>query len=483
MFLFVGLAVALPPVRVEPGVYTVDGREVWLNGFALDGAPGAEDSCQSRALPTVEERRVAARNPAFVPSALFEALANPSDDPCGYSMAVVEAEGIDGWLWFGGAGNHLGESEVRNAPQDPREGVIRVHSVAWSFFGEDAKPAPRGERCVTRDALQPTPAWIAASSVNVRAGRATTFVALDKVEAGGAVKVWHREADWAWVEAPKSVLDTSGSEPNTHECTVFGWVKGEFLTSEKPDPLVFVRQAEAVSAAGSPADAVVPLERAAALHPNNPAIREALAEVYAATGHDKAAVVARQAAALRAKSPSKLGSPGSKALSLATACPAVPLTAAWTSKATGTGCRLPWSAGVTEWLPGASGWVDLDPADLETQCGADPTPDHHALSVAPANLLVRIPPGSASRAVHVRRRVVRGVEEGGQFGFTGFGPWETLVLRSDLGAEAAVVEVPIAAITGGAILSVELDVEVYDLGEGAAPATSTLIQVVWPLNC
>lgn len=477
------IAVAAPPVRVEPGIHRVDGREVWLGGFELDATVGPEDACGPDVRPSADERRVAARSPAFVPSGAFELLALPSDEACGYTTAVVEAEGVDGWLWFGGWGPHLGEGQVVSGEGDGREGVVRVHQVAWHFFGEEAKPAPRASRCVRRDALTPTTAWVSASAVNVRAGRDASFAAVTKVEAGAPLQVWHRDGAWSWVEAPKTVVDRSGSEPETRSCTVFGWVKDEFLAPEPPDAQGLARRAEAALAAGQPAEAAVQLERAAALQPQDPALREALAEAYAAVGHANAAVVARQAAKLRARAPTRAWTPGAAGVSFATLCTADPGTAAWSGKATGDGCLLPWSPGPAEWAPELQGWIDLDPADLETQCGGSPGPRHRELSVAPPALLVRVPAGPDGRGVHVRRRVVRGTEDSGQFDVTGLGPWETVTLRAGLGAEATVLTVPMAELTRAAAHAVIVDVEVFSTADPAGPGSATRVQLVWPLNC
>ena len=145
------LALAAPPIRVEAGVYRIDDREVWLGAYTLDAEAGPPGACDGGTLPTAEERRVAARNPSFTPSTLFEELAMPAAEPCDYSGAVLEAEGVEGWLWFAGWGAHLGEGQVMAGQNDVREGVIRIHSNPWHFWGEEAKPAPRGARCVHRD--------------------------------------------------------------------------------------------------------------------------------------------------------------------------------------------------------------------------------------------------------------------------------------------------------------------------------------------
>lgn len=222
-------------VRVESGVYRLDEREVWLGGFSLDAVAGPEDACTPA--PTAEERRVAARDPAFVPSDGFEALWHSPLDACGIQSAVVEAEGMDGWQWFGGWGERLGEAEVVSGEGDAREGVIRVHSVAYYFFGDDAKPSPRRSRCIERDA----PAWRRAWTLepaDVQAARDGEIV--HSVPKGATLQVWHIADDWAWVDAPKFVEDRSGDEPVTRGCFVPGWVPtkalriSEQLSSEPP---------------------------------------------------------------------------------------------------------------------------------------------------------------------------------------------------------------------------------------------------------
>jgi hypothetical protein len=476
------LAADPAPVRVAAGVYPVGDREVWTGGFTLDGAVGAPDSCAGRslALPLADERRIAAKNPAFVPSKQFEALETPADGPCEYSMAVVEAEGIEGYVWFGGWGEHLGESEIIASQGDVRDGVIRIHMNPWAFWGDDAKPAPRGERCIVREPVTPSPAWVDASSVNVRGGRGTQFAQIHKVLAGTELAVLHREGDWAWVTAPKEVEDTSGSEPTTHSCTVQGWVKSEFLATVRPEPLPYVQQAEAELASHKPADAVTPLERAAALLPHDVAVREALAEVYAATKHDGADVVARQAARLRKASPAVGWEPGKGPVAFATACVG---TGPWTAipaETTATGCAAPWSTADSGYVPGVRGWIDLDPSALSAGCGGPPLTAYRKQLQDPKTLSIQIASGAEGRAVHVRRREIEGFGSEGEFVPSGLGPWTTLALRSDVAAAGAVLEVPMTDVIGTATHAVVVEVDV------AAPdgaASSTVVQIAWPLNC
>ncbi len=223
------LALASPPIRVEAGVYRIDDREVWLGTYTLDADPGPYGACDGGALPTAEERRIAARNPLFTPSALFEELSMPSDEPCFYSGAVLEAEGIEGWVWFAGWGAHLGEGQVMSGQNDAREGVIRIHSNAWSFWGDEFKPAPRGARCIHRDPLSARTVMVNATGVLLRKERGTTAVAVAQAAPRTPVKEWFREGGWSWIEAPRAVIDNSGSEHAVRECTVFGWVSSSSL--------------------------------------------------------------------------------------------------------------------------------------------------------------------------------------------------------------------------------------------------------------
>ncbi|MSQ00807.1 MAG: hypothetical protein EXR71_02815 [Myxococcales bacterium] len=231
MLTFVTLALAAPPIRVDAGVYRLDDREVWLGGYRLDASAGAAGSCDGGALPTVEERRVAARNPAFMPSTLFEELAMPSSEPCAYTGAVLEAEGIEGWLWFAGWGAHLGEAEVMSGQGDAREGVIRIHANPWHFWGDEAKPAPRGVRCVHRDPLSASTVTVGATGVLLRKERGAAAPVVAQVAPRNQVKEWFREGGWSWIEAPRSVSDNSGSEHAIRECTVFGWVPSASLVA------------------------------------------------------------------------------------------------------------------------------------------------------------------------------------------------------------------------------------------------------------
>ena len=219
------------PLRVESGVYPLGEGEVWLGGFVIDDVVGDMQACRDRDLPTVEERRVAARLPGFVPSGVFEALAMPSTDACGYTTAVLEAEGIDGWLWFAGWAPHLGEAEVITGKGSALDGIVRVHANPWHFWGEESKPAPRGARCVTRDPVAPSARHAAPTALSVRAGRVATSPVTEEVAAGVAVTVWHQAGDFAFVEVPRQVIDRSGEGPETRTCTVRGWIPAGALAA------------------------------------------------------------------------------------------------------------------------------------------------------------------------------------------------------------------------------------------------------------
>lgn len=173
-------------------------------------------------------------------------------------------------------------------------------------------------------------------------------------------------------------------------------------------------------------------------------------------------------------------SPASTTVQFATWCSAGPMAARWTGSDRGEGCLLPWSAaGATEWAPDAKGWIDLDPNGLQAVCGGDETPRHRELAVVPPALLVRVPAGEGGRSVHVRRRVLLGVETDGGFRVGGLAPPETLLFREGVGPEGAVLTLPMPAVTAGATMAVALEVEV----SGVAGSRLTVVQVVWPLNC
>ncbi|MCP4504032.1 MAG: hypothetical protein GY822_29255 [Deltaproteobacteria bacterium] len=63
-------------------------------------------------------------------------------------MAVVEAEGVGGSLYFAGWGNHLGEAGVVAGRGNHRAGIVKIGANPWHFLGEESRPAPRKDRCV-----------------------------------------------------------------------------------------------------------------------------------------------------------------------------------------------------------------------------------------------------------------------------------------------------------------------------------------------
>jgi hypothetical protein len=483
LILLAAVAVAGDVFLPQGGVFEVDGREVWLGAFNLDNALSPEGTCA--ALPSADERRIAARLPSFVPSGSWERLASPPDEACGYTSAVVEAEGVDGYLWYGGWADHLGESEVIAGQGDPRDGVIRIHQNPFHFWGEEAKPAPRGERCVVRAPATEAAAWVDASSLNLRTGRGAQFPVVLRLDAGAPLRVLHREVEWAWVSAPREVTDDSGSEGAViRRCEELGWVSAAYLSATAPDGAQYARDGQRALAERRVADAVAPLERAAALYPGSAALREMLADVYTQTGHAEAARAVQQAAALRQLQAARSFAAADPLVGLATVCRGEPSTVPWVAAryptAEGDACLLPFSPdGTTPHLPGVVGWVDLDRSNLQAQCGAGAPPGWQELAVAPTTLFVKVAPGDEGRAVHLRVRPLLGTADEGDLDVTGPGPWSTAVLRA-VDAQGAVIEVPMAELLGDAVHAVELELEVFTRdGHGALVRTALL----WPVTC
>ncbi len=220
-----GVALA---VEVPAGIYAVGDREVYVEAFEIaDTVESKEGFCREAGLriPTSDEWLIAAKHRDFKVSAVFEEVDGPASESCENSMAVLEAEGVEGWMHFAGWGGDLGQAVLLSSKGDPRAGRIRIHQNAWHFWGDDAKPSPRGERCVKAAASRPETAFVQKAPVTLLSKRNAARRNVLTASTGAQVTVFHRAGDWAYVSAEKRVPDDSGSEPRVWSCGIQGWVK------------------------------------------------------------------------------------------------------------------------------------------------------------------------------------------------------------------------------------------------------------------
>jgi len=231
MIWFVAAALA---IEVPAGIYTIGDREVYVDAFEIaDTVLPKEGACREseRRLPTVDEWLIAAQRPGFKVSNHFESLREPPEEHCEVKASVLEAEGIEGWLHFGGWGKKVGESAILGGKGDPKSGHIRTHQMIWHFWGEDTRPSPVGERCVKGKPANPEVQFVQKEPITLKSGRkgGDVFTA----PTGAQIQVFHRADDWAWVSTEKRVPDDTGSEPRVWSCSVRGWVEATSLASDR----------------------------------------------------------------------------------------------------------------------------------------------------------------------------------------------------------------------------------------------------------
>ncbi len=480
----IGAALAAD-VTLPAGVHEIDGREVYSPGFTIDAKAGAHEHCrdQSQELPTADEWHLAAQQKGFKPSGAFERLADPADAACDIRMDVVEAEGVGGHLYFAGWGQHQGEAEVLAGKGSVTQGHVRIHSNAWHFWGDEAKPAPLAERCIQREVTELVKKKVLASSLNIRTRRDLTSDKVHNVGMATEVVVHWVQGDWAWVTAPKSVFDDSGTEPTTHRCTETGWTLEKYLVDELPSLQSMMTQAEAHLAAGRLSDALPLAERAAAWHDGNPALREQLATVYERVESTHAARVRGEAKALRADMRIIPWGPDVTAVKVATWCDGDPAKLPWKTlqdAPAGQACIVPWTEVHYQDRPG---WIDLDPVDLGSQCGDGGTTQvSKRAMVTPETLHLKIAAGTEARGVHLRARSMQGQNMDGEFNETGWGPWRTLSI-AEIGAQDAYLTAPMKAVVDDAGHQVEVGIEVYSLGDAGKPLWSGAVALIWPVSC
>ena len=232
----VWLVAAALAIEVPAGIYTVEGREIWVEAFELSDTLNLNDGACREAkqrVPSADEWLVAAQLPGFKASDRFELVNGPQTEACEFSMAVLEAEGVEGWIHFAGWGASVGESQVLSGKGDPRAGHLRIHQNPWHFWGDEAKPAPRGERCVVKSTDTATETAFARAPVTLRSGRKGEHVDVFKVAKDARLTVLHKQGEWALVSAQKRVPDGAGSEPRVWSCGMEGWAPQSVLAPER----------------------------------------------------------------------------------------------------------------------------------------------------------------------------------------------------------------------------------------------------------
>lgn len=191
-------------LRVEGGIIEYGGDELSINSFTIAAEAGGAETLSDPACedPTVGEYLLAAKLPAFTVSRTFEFVQAPPEDACTWNREVLQAEGVDGNVYFAGIGSQVpGEVTFLSGGTDPRETISRIHSNIYSFWGSEYQPAPRSRRCVHRDENHFPEATIRNKSAQVKSRRASDARTKMTLPRGTRVTVLSMHGDWSFIKA------------------------------------------------------------------------------------------------------------------------------------------------------------------------------------------------------------------------------------------------------------------------------------------
>lgn len=191
-------------IDVAGGIIEVGGEEIFVTPFSvsreaeINNEPDAPD-CEN---PSIPEYLMAAKVPGFKVSHAFEILQPPADDTCSWSRDVLEAEGVEGNIYFAGIGNHRpDELTFVYGGSNPRDSISKIHSNVFTFWGDEYKPSPRGSRCIYRRESSFRTATVHKELVLVkdrRSERSRTKMTLTR---GTPVTIIHLGTDWSFIKA------------------------------------------------------------------------------------------------------------------------------------------------------------------------------------------------------------------------------------------------------------------------------------------
>ncbi len=212
-------------ISVKGGIVEYRAEELYVNPFLISQeavAAGIEfrGDCES---PTIGEYILAATLPNFTVSQTFESIQTPPEDACNWSREVLEAEGVEGNVYFAGIGNHVpGELMFVFGGVNPKNSISKIHSNIYNFWGEAYKPSPRTKRCVQRREHIFSKAAIKGKAVQVKIRRDQTSKTKMTLSQGTEVTVIYADKNWSYIKAKSSHECQSDPEWTTYED--FGWV-------------------------------------------------------------------------------------------------------------------------------------------------------------------------------------------------------------------------------------------------------------------
>ncbi len=129
-------------ISVDGGIVEYGNEERYISSFSIAQEAVSEDSkfsanCES---PTIGEYILAAKLPNFKVSQTFEFVQTPPEDACSWSREVLEAEGVDGNIYFAGIGNHVPkELTFIVGGVNQKDSISKIHSNIYNFWGKVLK--------------------------------------------------------------------------------------------------------------------------------------------------------------------------------------------------------------------------------------------------------------------------------------------------------------------------------------------------------
>ena len=212
-------------ISVNGGIVEYGAEELYVSSFSIAQEALAEESafgidCEP---PTIGEYILAAKLPKFKVSRTFESVETPPEDACSWSREVLEAEGVEGNLYFAGIGNHVpGELTFVSGGVNPRDSISKIHSNVYNFWGHEYKPSPRTKRCVQRDEHDFSKATIKKKAVQVKSRRDHASKTKMTLSQGARVMVIYANQPWSFIKSKG--LHECQTDPEWTTFEDFGWI-------------------------------------------------------------------------------------------------------------------------------------------------------------------------------------------------------------------------------------------------------------------
>ncbi len=215
--------------RVPEGMVEYNKEEIFVPAFSIATDAWVENPDDPPCpVPTVAQYLRAARHAAIRPSDAFEFLQTPPEDACTWNREVLEAEGIDGHVYFAGLGAHRPrELEFTAGGAAARDSVSKIHSNIYSFWGEEYKPSPRKRRCVDNGTGAFIPAVVTGDGAELKTRRDDASRTKMTIPPGSQVGVIHREGEWVFIEA--AGVHPCQPDPAWTTFKDFGWIHRALL--------------------------------------------------------------------------------------------------------------------------------------------------------------------------------------------------------------------------------------------------------------